>query len=191
MTHSIDTVDTSTDVKLPHIWGKLRALSCPMAQTTSNSFTTWRFYWWCYMQSPNELLLVSWGTVGLSGHGNFWTIHLWMSYTISSESLFSYQCLWCQIGLADPQHIYDMCNQGNSSKTGRPVFVQQNCHGGSMLCKAALHVEGCAWGANFLLNTFKSPWRLLTHPWLQLCCSLLQVLEQNGIDVRVPLINVC
>lgn len=135
------------------------------------------FYWWCYMQSQ------------------YWFIWSLSPVEFTSEclsfsllNLFSYQCLCCQIGLADPQHTHDMCNQENSSKTGRPVFVQQNWHSGSMLCKAALHVEGCAWGANLLLNTFKSPWRLLTHPWLQLCCPLLQVLEKN---VRVSLTNVC
>lgn len=63
-----------------------------------------------FMQNMKVLLVmlhaepvqVSWGTVNSFDHCIFWGIHLWMSHTTSSESLFSYKCLCCQIGLADP-----------------------------------------------------------------------------------------
>lgn len=145
----------------------------------------WRYYifgatWelWavpCHKQPPINLQhegfiddVTCRASTGFLGHcGLIWSLYLPENSPLEvSHNLFWISVLlpvsvspnWISWPIA---HLWYV--QENSSQTGRPVFAQQNCHSGSMLCKAALHVKGCAWGANFLLNTFKSPWRFLTH----------------------------
>lgn len=167
-------MDTSTDVKLLHIWGKLGALSCPChkppTHLTHEGFIddvacrAQMSQYWFLAELQIHLVTVSSGqfTSGFS-HNLFWisvllpvsvlpnwiswpTAHLW--YVQPRKQFQEWQACICTAELSQWER--------------------------------ALHVESCAWGANFLLNTFKSPGRLLTHPWLQLCCPLLQLLEQNG-----------